>query len=152
MRRNQLIARVRSLTRDFSNSIFREQDIIDFINEGIGRFKQIIPEFSGMERLLVQEQEPTLIPEHYHHLLAIYATSRCFGQDERHYQATTYMNEFETKLDELKESIMNGDIVITDPDTGLPMEVGMNAIDYVNLEPYWGIKKKPIGFDVVGDD
>ena len=152
MKRVQLINRVRSLTRDFSNSIFREQDIIDFINEGINRFKQVIPEFSSMDRLLVQDQEPTLIPESYQHLLAVYATSRCFGQDERHYQATTLMNEFETKLDELKQAIENGDITIIDPTTGEAMEIGMNAVDYINLEPYWGIKKKPRGFDVVGDD
>ena len=33
MNRLQIIQRVRAITRDFTNSIFREQDIIDFINE-----------------------------------------------------------------------------------------------------------------------
>lgn len=137
MRRLEIIQRVRALTRDFSNSIFREQDIIDFINEGINRFKQVIPELNGLERLLAQQQEPTLIPDQYHHLLAVYSASRCFGQDERHYQATTLMNEFEAKLDELKQAIENGDIQIIDPDTGESI-VTENENDYVDLTPYWG--------------
>lgn len=139
MKRLELIRRVRSLTRDFSNSIFREQDIIDFLNEGINRFKQLIPELRGINKLLANQQEVNLIPEEYQHLLAVYATSRCFNQDERHYQATTYMNEFEIKLDELKESIMNGDITITD-ENGNSLEVGKGSVDYVNLESYWGIR------------
>lgn len=140
MKRLELIRRVRSLTRDFSNSIFREQDIVDFINEGINRFKQIIPELKGEPKLLTQQQEVKLIPEEYQHLLAVYSTSRCFNQDERHYQATTYMNEFEVKLDELKQAVDNGDIVITNPDTGEAIESGSGSVDYVNLNSYWGIR------------
>lgn len=112
--RTQLVARVRSLTRDFSNSIFRQSDIIDYINEAIERFKQIIPELANEIQLTTDKQEPTLIPSHYQHLLAVYTASRCFGQDERHYQATTFMNEFETKLEELRIKIESGEIKIVD--------------------------------------
>ena len=140
MKRLELISRVRTLTRDFSNSIFREQDIIDFINEGINRFKQVMPVFKITPKLLVAEQEPKPIPEEYQHLLAVYSASRCFGQDERHYQATTLMNEFEAKLYELKQGFENGDIEIIDPITGLPMNID-NVIDYVDLKAYWGSKE-----------
>ena len=141
MNRLQLIQRSRSMTRDFTNSIFREADIIDWINEGVDRFAQVIPELEGLTHLLTNTQEPTLIPKRYRHLLAIYATSRCFNQDERHYQATTYMNEFEVKLDELKQRIEAGEVVIVDGDgNAVTTEYDM---DYVNLEPYWGIKAKP---------
>lgn len=139
MKRSELIRGVRSITRDFSNSIFREQDIIDYINEGINRFKQVIPIFKSVPKLLDQSQEPLPIPEEYHHLLSIYSASRCFMQDERHYQSTVLMNEFEVKLDELKQAIENGDIVITDPETGEEI-VSTNEVDYVDLEPYWGIR------------
>lgn len=135
MIRTHIIQRVRALTRDFSNSIFREQDIIDFINEGIDRFK-IISELKSMTHLLTNLQEPTLLPSEYHYLLAIYATSRCFGQDERHYQASTHMNEFEVKMDELKTAIANGEIIIVD-DSGNAIEVDVD-VDYVDLKPYWG--------------
>ena len=151
MKRLQLIQRVRAMTRDFSNSIFREQDIIDFLNESINRFIQVISELGSIPSLLSKDQEVSLIPEAYQHLLAVYSTSRCFGQDERHYQATTLMNEFEVKLEEFKQAIVNGDVTILDPVTGLPIEVGMNSIDYVDMKPYWGERRLRNDFDVVGD-
>lgn len=137
MRRIDIVARVRAVTRDFSNSIFREQDVTDFVNEGIDRFRQIIPELATLQYLLSNEDEPKLLPLQYHHLLSVYASSRCFGQDERHYQATTLMNEFETKLEELKAGIEGGQVVIKDETTGLPIESTYEP-DYVNLKPYWG--------------
>ena len=136
MNRTQIVQKVRALTRDFSNSIFREQDIIDFMNEGIDRCKQIIPELRTMTHLLTSQQEIKLLPPQYHHLLAVYSTSRCFGQDERHYQASTHMNEFEVKMDELKTAIANGEIVIVD-DSGNAIEIDVD-VDYVDLKPYWG--------------
>ena len=142
MRLLELIRRVRTITRDFTNSIFREQDIIDFINEGINRIKQIIPEMSGLKKLIGKEEVPLVLPEEYHHLLSVYAASRCFGQDERHYQATTLMNEFEIKLDKLKENIENGVIVITDPNTGDDIMSNSNNVEYVDLESYWGRSRR----------
>lgn len=104
------------MTRDFSGSIFRLEDIHDYLNESIDRIRQIIKQCKGMTHLNTDSDAPILLPDEYHVLLSTYATSRCFGQDERHYQATTYMNEFETKLDELKIAIENGDVIITNPD------------------------------------
>lgn len=114
MNRNDLVSRVRSFTRDLSNSIFRQQDIEAYINEGIDRFRQFIPELMNMTYLFNANSIPNLLPEQYHYLLAVYATSRCFSQDENYYQATTFMNEFETKLDELKSKIESGEVVIRD--------------------------------------
>jgi hypothetical protein len=132
--KGQLIKRVRSLTRDFSNSIFREEDIIMYLEEGIDRLKQVVGELEGMEYLEDLSDVPALLPSPYHPLLSAYATSRCFGQDERHYQATTFMNEFETKLGELKEAIESGRIVIKDSEG---KEVtGSNPVDYVTVEYY----------------
>jgi len=129
MNRLRLVMRVRSLTRDFSGSIFREADIIDYLNEGINRIKQVIPHLSGMTLLLERESLPILLPEQYHHVLSIYSASRCFGQDERHYQASTFMNEFEVKLDELSSNIDNGIVTIYDTD-GVAI-VDTNKNDYV---------------------
>ena len=148
MNRLKIIQRVRSMTRDFSETIFRKNDIIDYINEGIDRFKQVIPELKSLKRLDSDSQQPILIPEEYRHLLAVYATARCFGQDERHYQSSTYMNEFEVKLEELKIAIENGEVIITDEDGE---EISSDIpVDYVDLEPYWGIgsgQKLPEGED-----
>lgn len=130
MKRLDLVRRVRALTRDFSNSIFREEDVIDFINEGIERFQQVIPQLENLPYLLSNDSEPEMIPARYQHLLAVYATSRCFNQDERHYQASTYMNEFETKLDDMKSKIEAGEVNILDPETGEPI-LAEHAPDYV---------------------
>ncbi len=140
MNRNDLMLRVRSLTRDLSNAIFREIDIVDYINEGINRMKQVVPELKGMVPLLSNSETPILLPDAYHHLIALYSASRCFGQDERHYQATNFMNEFETKMDELKASIENGQVMIVDPVTNLPVDVGTLGIDFVKTDNYYESK------------
>lgn len=137
MNRLKLIRYVRSMTRDFTEAIFREDDIVTFINEGIDRIRQVIPELRNLKHLDSNSKEPTLIPEQYRHLLGIYATSRCSGQDERNYQATTYMNEFEVKLEELRIAIENGEINIVD-ENGEEISAD-TSIDYVDLEPYWGL-------------
>lgn len=148
MNRLQLIGRVRSLTRDFSNSIFREADIIDYLNESIQRVKQIIPELDKMVDLLSNTDTPTLLPERYHHLLGLYSSARCFEQDERHYQASNFMNEFETKLDEMKASIESGQVKIIDPLTLLPVVTDSNiGIDFVKTDNYFETKTGTIDVD-----
>ena len=141
MTRLELIQRVRAVTRDLSNSIFREQDIVSFINEGVDRFKQYIPQLSKMNHLVETNSSPDILPSQYHHLLAVYCSSRCFSQDERHYQATTMMNEFETKLEELKAAIDSADVVIIDPETGESITED-NFVEYVTLKPYWGVERQ----------
>jgi hypothetical protein len=138
MNRLELIGRVRSLTRDLSNSIFREVDIVDYINEGIDRIKQLIPEFAQMESLISNTSVPTMLPAHYHHLIAVYSASRCFAQDERAYQASTLMNEFEQKVEELKQSIEDGRTKILDPITGFPV-TGVYEAGYVT-ENYFEVR------------
>ena len=150
MNRLKLVQRTRALTRDFSNSIFRETDIIDFINEGINRFIQVLPELKNTPNLLVNEQEPKPIPEQYQHILAVYSASRCFSQDERHYQATTLMNEFEVKLEEFKQAVLNGDIVLVDGD-GNPIVNENSTVEYVDLSAYWNKTKTSDDFDRLGD-
>ena len=136
MNRIDIGLRVRSITRDFSNSIFREQDVIDYINEGIERIQHLVPELEGMSVLGSGAQEVELLPKPYHHLLALYSASRCFAQDERHHQATNLMNEFETKMQELNVGIQMGRIVILDAN-GLPIKKVYEE-DYV-VDNYYNV-------------
>lgn len=129
MTRLEIVARVRALTRDFSNAIFRGPDIEAFINEAIERVGQVVPELEGMLPLNAASDSPILLPSRYHQLIAVYAAARCFGQDERHYQNTQFMNEFEVKLDELKGKIQNGEVIIKDA-TGAVVVADV-AFDYV---------------------
>lgn len=136
MRRDALVRRVRSYTRDFSNTLFKELDITDFIDEGIDRFASYIPELRGMIYLDVNESVPILLPTPYHYLLSVFSSARCFAQDERHHQAATLMNEFETKLDELKSLIDSGEITITNPDGSIvPSPIVEDSVTNVYFEP-----------------
>lgn len=114
------------MTRDFSGSVFRDVDVHMYLNEGIDRFKQLIPELETMQHLAQNEDIPVMIPNQYQHLLALYSTSRCFFQDDRHYQSGTYMNEFESKLQEFQSKVESGDIEIIDPTTGEPVYIDSN--------------------------
>lgn len=136
MNRANLILGVRRLTRDFTNSIFREIDIIEFINEGINRFRQTIPQLKAMKQLTTNTVEVELLPDEYHNLIIMFASSRCYFQDERQYQASILMNEFESKLDELKNAIESGDVIILNT-SGVKVEADLN-IEYVETESYWG--------------
>lgn len=134
-----LIRRVRANTRDFTNSIFREEDIINYINEGIERISTI-PELQGMVSLNNVSDAPNLLPNRYHHLLSTYATARCFEQDERHYESSRRMNEFEVKMGELREAIDSGDVIVTtvDPITGEEYEVENNTEHEYVVNVYYG--------------
>lgn len=108
MQLEQMISRVQSLTRDLNKQTFRRLDIVDFVNEGIDRVRTYIPELVDINYL--SDDSPTLyiLPERFHYLLPLYAASRCFTQDERYHMAGNMMNEFEVKLDELRNDIING--------------------------------------------
>lgn len=113
-----LIQRVRQNTRDTTGSLFTQEDVVSFINEAIDRTRRI-KQLSKMSYLEVLIDVPTYLPEEYHHLLALYATSRCFTQDENSYQAQIFMQEYEYKTQELETLIKSGEVEIIPPDVDL---------------------------------
>lgn len=116
MNRLELMQRVRSLVRDLGNSFFREDDVINYLNEGIERVAQRIPSLQNMSLLKNHLQVVDYMPRQWQHILALYCASRLCTHDERHYQAGTFMNEFETKLDELAGDILSGEQKVFAPD------------------------------------
>ena len=83
--------------------------------------------------------EVSFLPERYHYLLAVYASSRLFELDNDYYQATQRRNEFEhIFLNDLIPKIEAGEIIIKD-------SFGNEAIndtiakDYVVDEYFGGI-------------
>ena len=113
MRLVDLVLRVRAYTRDSNGALFTEEDINNFLNEGIDRLRKIT-ELSEMKPLSLSSDVPILLPNQYHHLIAIYGASRCFTQDEQNSMAQVFMDEFEQKLSELEIGIKNGSIIIID--------------------------------------
>lgn len=110
-----LISRVRSYTRDTTGTLFTLSDVKSFINEGVDKFKQI-KELNAMTYLDGDSDEPKLLPSQYHYSLAVYSASRCFSQDEQHFPAQSYMDEFNGLFALIELGIKNGDVVITDSD------------------------------------
>jgi len=106
-----LITRVRQYTRDTTGSLFTQEDIVAFINEGIDRTRRY-KHFKNMPYLDTLTDVPLYLPEQYHHLLAIYGASRCFTQDEQNYLAQQFMNEYEFKTQEVELLINDGELVI----------------------------------------
>lgn len=98
------------------------------INEAIDRVT-IIPQFADMIYLNADADIPIRLPSNFHYLLAIYACARAFDMDERFYEGTQKMNEFETKLDELQRLIEEGKVVIKDGDGEAITDT--SAIDYI---------------------
>ena len=130
MTKLELQVKASKLLRDESNTIYTKLFISDQMNESIDRIKQLIPELRGMLYLSIDTDVIILLPEEYQHLVSIYAVARCYEVDERHYEASKYMNEFETKINNLKDSIASGEIVIKDPTTGNPVVIDIQQ-DFV---------------------
>ncbi len=110
-----LVARVRSYTRDTTGTLFTTSDVKDFINEGIDRLRQI-KQLEGMKNLTNDLDEPNLLPSQYHYMIAIYSAFRCFAQDEQYTPAQSYADEFETLFKIIELGIQDGTIVIIDDD------------------------------------
>ena len=110
-----LVARVRSYTRDTTGTLFTTSDVKDFINEGIDRLRQI-KQLEGMKNLTNDLDEPNLLPPQYHYMIAIYSAFRCFAQDEQYTPAQSYSDEFETLFRTVELGIQDGRIVIVDED------------------------------------
>lgn len=132
MDRKALVRRVKTNLRDQQLTAFTEVDIIDFINEGIDRVMEVIPQFD-IQYLEYDTAIPNPIPRQYQHLLAIYSTARCFAQDERAYQSTTFMNEFEIKLSQMNDDLLSGDLIALDKDGN---EIDFDATFFVKNEYY----------------
>lgn len=127
----ELIAKVRRYTRDLTGSLFTSEDAQDFCNEGIQRLRAI-PELKNMVELQTSTDAVILLPNQYHYFIALYGASRCFTQDEQHYQAEQFMNEFETKVFTLERDIASGNVEITDNNGNVIVDSSRN--DYVKEE------------------
>ena len=129
----ELVAKVRRYTRDLTGSLFTSEDVEDFCNEGIHRLRNI-PELRNMATLHSPTDEVNLLPNQYHYFIALYGASRCFTQDEQHYQAEQFMSEFENKVFQLERDIASGVIEIIDGNGNAIVDT--SRVDYI-LEEYF---------------
>lgn len=119
-------------TRDTDSALFNNSMYKVYANECIDRLRQWRP-LRGMKHLEYQEDEPIILPDEFHYLLALWISSRCFDFDERFYEATEKRDEFENIFAQLRADVECGTITLYDAD-GNPIDVssdGDNVIDYV---------------------
>lgn len=134
MKLRDLVYMTRQYCRDNNNYVFTDTQIKLFLNQAIDRIKQY-KVFKGMKHLELDEDEPLLLPEEYHYMLALFSASRCYDIDERFYEGVEKRNEFESLLEELISEIQSGNLEITDGD-GNVVEDGSIYIDYIKDEYY----------------
>lgn len=143
--------RSRSLVRDLAGGYFSDTDLRLYANEAIDRIKQIIPELRGMKNIQTPADQIIILPEEWQHLISVYVAARLCTQDERFYQATTFMNEFELKLSELKSSIEAGETILVDPKTNkaIPLHIVHESVKNVYYPNRYGIIPKYADEEVI---
>jgi hypothetical protein len=128
----------RRYLKDTTESVWTNADINAFINEGIRIIKATIPEyFTDLEEIDLSVNDADNVEIimdddggiglNYTNLIPIFASARCFEQDEQHYRATQKMNEFESrKLDMEYKVTASKDYSDKISETG-----GDTGIDYI---------------------
>lgn len=106
MTKEELILRTRRYIRDVKSTRFEDEDIQDYINEGVDRLRSNI----YLTNLPYVVGEVLVLPQQYHYILSLYAASRCFGIDHDFYQEEQKRNEFENMFLELVIKIENGEV------------------------------------------
>ena len=119
-------------TRDTDSALFSNTMCTIYLNEGIDRMRQYKP-LSGMKHLNNQDDEPIILPDSWHYLLALWVSSRCFDFDERFYEATEKRDEFENAFAQFRADVECGTITLVDGD-GNPIDLSTDGdciIDHV---------------------
>lgn len=122
--------------RDNNSYLFSNSVIKIFLNQAIDRIKQY-KVFRDMPYLESKSDTVKFIPRHYHYILALFASSRCYDIDERFYEGTEKRNEFEQTFAELVAEIESGNVIIQDAD-GNDVENTTNYIEYITDEYFGG--------------
>lgn len=119
-------------TRDTNSALFNNVMCTIYVNEGIDRMRQWKP-LRGMAHLVNETDEPTILPDEWHYLLALWVSSRCFDFDERFYEATEKRDEFENAFAQFRADVECGTITLYGSD-GNPIDLsteGDCVIDYI---------------------
>jgi len=103
----EMVIETRRHLKDYTETVWTDVDIKDFINRGILMIKKQVPEYFTDLLPVYNDSYSIVIDMEYEGLPAIFAASRCFEQDEQHYRATSKRNEFESALLDMETELKN---------------------------------------------
>ena len=136
MTRDDLLVLVGRRLRDTSHSLYSKELIYDGIRLGIDRIKQEVAALRGMPYITDGSTEIAYLPEQYHTMLADMAVKHSFAMDERTYESNLAMNEFEGKLEGLRQEVESGSLVIKDEEGEEVLVPTDTAVGKMNLIYY----------------
>lgn len=106
---NNVITDTRRYLKDKTQSIWTDADITAFVNDAIRIVKNSLPLYFANLVPVSLPNDPIAINDNYGFLFGLYASSRCFEQDEQNYRAVQKMNEFENRRTEMINEILDSD-------------------------------------------
>lgn len=101
--------------KDSTQNVWTDADIKYFIDEAIALIKSTLPlYFATLHKIAdaeVADTTPTVIhiKTDYTMLISVFASARCFEQDEQNYRAVQKMNEFEARKIDMVNEILDSD-------------------------------------------
>lgn len=87
--------------KDTTQNVWKDADVKAFINDAIRIVKRSIPSYFISLAPVSAITDEINIDNDYAFILALFASARCFEQDEQNYRAVQKMNEFETRRTEM---------------------------------------------------
>lgn len=124
--------------KDTTENVWTDDDITYFINEAINIIRKVaVPYFDDLVEV-VNTSDTILIDNEFKFLIPIFASARCFEQDEQNYRATKQMNEFESRREEMEIKILDSDEyaeLIADLETDAVKDVYFTSSDTDEVEP-----------------
>lgn len=95
--------------KDDTENVWSNIDINAFVNEAILIIKNTVPLYFTTLLEVSSDTDTITIDNVYKKLISLFASARCFEQDEQNYRAVKNMNEFESRREEMKYEILDSD-------------------------------------------
>ena len=110
----QAVADTRRHLKDTTQNVWTDSDIKQFINDAIALIRKSVPLYFAALYPVPYDIEGTPsytinIDSDYELLIPIFASARCFEQDEQNYRAVQKMNEFESRKVDMVNEILDSD-------------------------------------------
>jgi hypothetical protein len=119
---SKAVSDTRRILKDDTENVWTTLDIKAFINEAISMIRKTIPEYFTDLTRVTNDNDIIKIDEDFENLIPLFASARCFEQDEQNYRAVKNMNEFEARKGEMEQQILDSDNYVARSSEGVTDE------------------------------